>query len=88
MEPSALPAAAALRIRTLLASEAIDDSYLAFVARHVDADDSTWRWCCGSNCDPCVQGLGRVIDQARHLLGVTPDCTDCTPGLPKPAEPA
>ena len=85
MDASALPAAAVERLRTLLASELIDESYLAFVARHVDACDSTWRWCCGSNCDPCVQGLGRVVDEARRLLGVEPVCM---PGLPKPAQPA
>ena len=80
MEPSALPAAATERLAALLADEAIDSSYLAFVARHVDVDDSTWRWCCGSHCDPCVQALGRVVDAARQVLCVSPNAT---PGLPK-----
>lgn len=52
----------------LCRKEGLDPSYLAFVARHVDADDATWRWCCGSNCDPCVARLGRVVDAARSLL--------------------
>lgn len=85
MEPSDLSPAAAARITALLVDASIDASYLAFVARHIDADDRTWRWCCGSNCDPCVQGLGRVVDQARQLLGSPPDRP---PGVPKPAEPA
>lgn len=72
MEPSDLPPATAARIERLLADESIDGSYLAFVARHVDADDATWRWCCGSNCDPCVARLGRIVDAARQLLGTGP----------------
>ena len=70
MDPSALTADASARIRTLLAGEGIDDSYLAFVARHLTEPDPGWRWCCGSNCDPCVARLGRVVDGARRLLGI------------------
>lgn len=55
------------QIRTLLATEQVDASYLSFVQRHLDADDAGWRWCCGSSCDPCVQRLGRVVDAARSL---------------------
>jgi hypothetical protein len=64
MEPAPLPGADA-QLAAWLASERIDASYAAFVARHVDADDATWRWCCGSSCDPCVQRLGRVVDLVR-----------------------
>jgi len=58
--------------------EHLDDSYGAFVVRHVDVADATWRWCCSSSCDPCVEQLGRAVDRARALLGVEP------PGLPSP----
>lgn len=72
MEPTSLPAAASAAIADLLAAEQVDASYVAFVARHVDQPDAGWRWCCGSNCDPCVERLGRVVDGARRLLGVAP----------------
>ncbi|HEX6813256.1 MAG TPA: hypothetical protein VF384_16665 [Planctomycetota bacterium] len=52
-------------LATWLAEERIDDSYAVFVRMHADADDATWRWCCGSSCDPCVQRLGRVVDRVR-----------------------
>ena len=65
MDPAALPADATARIAAWLAEEAVDASYVAFVTRYLDADDASWRWCCGSNCDPCVQRLGRVVDRAR-----------------------
>ncbi|MCB9879550.1 MAG: hypothetical protein H6835_18300 [Planctomycetes bacterium] len=68
----------------LCRDEGLDPSYTAFVARHVDADDGTWRWCCGSNCDPCVARLGRVVDAARGLLRTR----GAPPGLPAPGEPA
>jgi len=73
MDPAALPADAAAKIAGWLADEAVDGSYLAFVARHVDADDATWRWCCGSTCDPCVVRLGRVVDRARQTLAIGGD---------------
>jgi len=53
---------------TMLRAESVDPSYLAFVRRHLHEPDATWRWCCGSNCDPCVERLGRVVDRARMLL--------------------
>ena len=65
MDPAALPADATARIAAWLAEEAVDASYVAFVTRHLDVADASWRWCCGSNCDPCVQRLGRVVDRAR-----------------------
>jgi len=68
MEPTDLTADAAAKIAAWLAEEQLDASYAAFVARHVDADDATWRWCCGSHCDPCVQRLGRVVDRARAMI--------------------
>lgn len=72
MEPTDLAPAAADAIRALLAAAGIDGSYLAFVARHLDATDDSWRWCCGSRCDPCVRGLAGVVDAARAA------------GLPRP----
>lgn len=72
MEPSSLTEAARAAIDELLAAERIDASYLAFVARHVDQPDAGWRWCCGSQCDPCVERLGRVVDGARRALGIAP----------------
>jgi len=68
-------------VERLLEAEHIDPSYVVFVARHLRRDDAGWRWCCGSSCDPCVEGLGRVVDATRRLLGI------CPPGLPKPADP-
>jgi hypothetical protein len=84
MESNAPPLADA-RIAAWLAAEGVDASYAAFVVRHVDLDDTTWRWCCGSSCDPCVQRLGRVVDlarAARHVPGNPP------PGIPGPCGPA
>ncbi len=72
MDAMTLSEAAKTRICTWLAAEQVDSSYLAFVVRHLQAEDSTWRWCCGSNCDPCVQRLGRVVDQTRQFLGQPP----------------
>jgi hypothetical protein len=55
------------RIAAWLREENVDPSYVQFVVQHVGAPDETWRWCCGSNCDPCVQRLGRVVDRARRM---------------------
>lgn len=49
-------------------AEGIDDTYTAFVARHLTVPDRGWRWCCGSSCDPCVQALGRAVDRSRQAL--------------------
>ncbi|MCA8964414.1 MAG: hypothetical protein H6838_07135 [Planctomycetes bacterium] len=57
------------RVLELLRAEGVDESYLAFVTRHVAEPDSSWRWCCGSSCDPCVTRLARVVDATRILLG-------------------
>jgi hypothetical protein len=65
-----------------LAAERIDPSYLAFVVRHLDAPDGTWRWCCGSNCDPCVERLGRVVDAARKFAGRHAPPPDVAPRPP------
>ena len=56
----------------ICAREGIDESYASFVAKHLDADDKTWRWCCSSNCDPCVTQLGRAVDRARAHLDIWP----------------
>jgi hypothetical protein len=74
MEPTDLLPAAAAEIR-LLAAAGIDGSYMAFVARHLDATGDSWRWCCGSRCDPCVRSLAGVVDAVR-VAGL--------PGLPGP----
>lgn len=65
MDPAAVPPEAVARIQRWLAEEGVDASYFAFVARHVDVEDSGWRWCCNSSCDPCVTKLARVVDLAR-----------------------
>ena len=72
MDPRNLTTATRQRVLELLRAEGVDDSYLAFVARHVGEPDPSWRWCCGSSCDPCVLRLGRVVDAARILLGYEP----------------
>lgn len=79
MEPSSLSSAATATVLGLLADERLDASYLAFVARHLDQPDEGWRWCCGSNCDPCVQRLANVVDRARQAL--------CKPPAPPPGDP-
>ncbi len=55
------------------AQEGVDPGYLRFVVDHLRVRDDAWRWCCGSNCDPCVASLGRLVDRARAHLGVGPD---------------
>lgn len=72
MEPTSLPTAIQTRVLELLRAEGVHESYLAFVTRHVGEPDASWRWCCGSSCDPCVDRLGRVVDAARILLGCEP----------------
>jgi len=66
--------------------EGVQASYASFVAQHLDAVDTSWRWCCGSNCDPCVQALGRAVDRARRELCVNPaaeaEDPPQKPGLP------
>lgn len=83
MDPSALDPATTALVRGWLAAEGVDASYVAFVVRHATEPDATWRWCCGSNCDPCVERLGRVVDRARTALLGRTECPDCRPGLPK-----
>jgi hypothetical protein len=83
MDPSTLSPAAAATIGQLLADAGVDASYTAFVARHLQVADGTWRWCCGSHCDPCVQRLGQVVDRARQALCTAPPDD---PGLPKPPD--
>ncbi|MEO6596714.1 MAG: hypothetical protein ABIP94_18360 [Planctomycetota bacterium] len=82
MDPHSLDAATATQLRALLAAEGVDASYLAFVTRHATEPDETWRWCCGSNCDPCVERLGRVVDAARPILGVAPGAPITPHGMP------
>lgn len=84
MDPASLPADAKARIADWLTEEAVEASYVAFVARHLDTDDAAWRWCCGSHCDPCVQRLGRVVDRARQAFGAL---RNATPGVPLAPEP-
>lgn len=72
MHDAALSAAAEATITGLLVEANLDPSYRAFVARHLEAPDAGWRWCCGSNCDPCVQRLGHVVDRARSALAIAP----------------
>ena len=60
------------KLAEICAHEGIDESYASFVARHIDAEDKTWRWCCSSSCDPCVHTLGRAVDRARHALRMGP----------------
>ena len=81
MDDPALPTAAIAALTAGLAEEGLDPSYAAFVVRHLHADDGTWRWCCGSSCDPCVQRLGRVVDRVRQAV-----CMQRIelPGLPGP----
>ena len=62
-------AALQAEIVRLLEAEHIDPSYSAFVLRHLDEAGDGWRWCCGSNCDPCVEGLARVVDAVRQRRG-------------------
>lgn len=80
MDPACLAKADADAIGALLGDEGLDPSYRAFVARHLTEPDSRWRWCCGSQCDPCVVRLGRVVDAARAALGIGPEGLPAAPG--------
>lgn len=60
------------RASVLLEERGIDRSYTAFVAQHLRDFTDGWRWCCSSNCDPCVQGLAGVVDQLRAEFGISP----------------
>ena len=61
-----------LALTSACLKEGLDATYASFVARHLQSPDAAWRWCCGSNCDPCVQALGRAVDRARRALCVSP----------------
>lgn len=63
-------AALARTLAPHFARERVDPSCLRFVVDHVRRPDDDWRWCCGSNCDPCVERLGRIVDAARAALGI------------------
>jgi hypothetical protein len=82
LDPAALPADATAAMARALADEALDPSYAAFVVRHLHEDDGTWRWCCGSHCDPCVERLGRVVDRVRRALAGTKNGVPGLPGSP------
>jgi hypothetical protein len=58
-------------------AQGLDTSYASFLAQHIDAADSSWRTCCHSSCDPCVETLGRAVDHARRKLCIQPE------GLPE-----
>ena len=60
------------RLAEVFAREGVDPVYLRFVLQHVDRPDVEWRSCCGSNCDPCVDRLGRLVDAARRELEIEP----------------
>jgi hypothetical protein len=47
----------------------LDPGYVQFALQHLRLPDDDWRWCCGSNCDPCVETLGRLVDLGRKLRG-------------------
>ncbi len=67
----------AQRLAEHFAREDVDQGYLPFVLQHLRRPDDDWRWCCGSNCDPCVDQLGRMVDAARRLLGIAPPRPQC-----------
>ena len=73
-------------IQGWLADEGIDPSYVVFVVRHAIEPDATWRWCCGSTCDPCVTQLGRVVDRTRLATATGPAAAELPPGLPDRGE--
>lgn len=52
--------------------DGVDPGCVQFALQHIDKPDDDWRWCCGSNCDPCVETLGRLVDLARQLSGQGP----------------
>ena len=58
------------RIRGHLDRERIDLSYVQFVLQHLHDRDDAWRYCCGSQCDPCAKQLNRVVDAVRCELGL------------------
>lgn len=47
----------------------LDEAYRGTVRRLLERQDSTWRHCCGSNCDPCALIFARVVDRVRELTG-------------------
>ena len=51
------------------------------VAYFLRRQDDSWRDCCGSGCEPCVQAIAVAVDTARALLagGGTGAGRACTP---------
>ena len=60
------------QLTPVLLQNDLDLGYMAFVIEHLRKPDASWRWCCGSSCDPCVEKLGRTVDAARKLLDIQP----------------
>ena len=51
-----------------LEAEGMHSGFLRIVRTYVLDRRDQWRVCCGSNCDPCMLQLGRVVDRVRLAM--------------------
>ena len=49
----------------------LDPAYRDMVVDLLDTPADEWPRCCGSDCDPCVVTLSRVVTRVRHLAGTS-----------------
>ncbi len=65
------------RIAERLRAAGVDPVYGRLVRQYLLEPGDGWRWCCGSNCDPCSRTLARVVDglRAEGAAGSARDAT-------------
>jgi hypothetical protein len=50
----------------------LDPSYALSIEVMLDEDESSWGFCCGSSCDPCVLVLAHAAREARRRIEADP----------------
>lgn len=66
-QPQTLPEPSEDHVRRALAENQLKPGDRGNLLRFYQRTDDGWRNCCGSACDPCVDRLGRAVDQLRAL---------------------
>jgi hypothetical protein len=63
------PAAAALEadIQSALRDNVLSEEYAGLIHQLLEQPAEDWPRCCGSDCDPCVTALARVVLRVRRL---------------------
>lgn len=56
-----------LAIATALRESLLSEEHEGVIRQLLDQPAEAWPRCCGSDCDPCVTTLARVVLRVRHL---------------------